>query len=74
MEVRPRSITVRDEHEVGSCSGDGRITFDRSLVLLPEDVRAKVITHELLHLRVHSHGPLFRSLLRAYLAPTWCRP
>jgi predicted metal-dependent hydrolase len=29
-----------------------------------------VIVHELLHLRVHNHGKLFKSLLSAYL-PRW---
>jgi hypothetical protein len=33
----------------------------------PAEFRRKVIVHELLHLRVPNHGPVFRSLLRAYL-------
>lgn len=74
IDVHPTSITVREmTTKWGSCSVDGRLTFDHSLVLLPEHLRAEVIAHELLHLRVPNHGPLFRSLLRAYLAPTAAR-
>jgi len=31
------------------------------------DFRAKVIVHELLHLKVPNHGPLFKALLKTYL-------
>jgi predicted metal-dependent hydrolase len=68
MEVVPKSITVRSmEKKWGSCSIDGRLTFDLSLVGRPRSSRSEVIIHELLHLRIPNHGPLFRSLLRAYL-------
>lgn len=33
-----------------------------------EDKRAEVIVHELLHLKVANHGPVFRALLKAYLS------
>jgi predicted metal-dependent hydrolase len=34
----------------------------------PASVRAEVIVHELLHLKVPNHGKIFKALLRAYLA------
>ena len=34
----------------------------------PASVRAEVIVHELLHLKVPNHGMVFKALLRAYLA------
>lgn len=37
------------------------------LLRQPASFRAEAIVHELLHLKVPNHGPLFRSLLRAYL-------
>lgn len=43
------------------------MTFDTELLLQPAPFRRKVIVHELLHLKVPSHGPVFRALLRAYL-------
>jgi hypothetical protein len=33
----------------------------------PKEKRDEVIVHELVHLKVGSHGPLFRTLARAYL-------
>ncbi len=51
----------------GSCSTSGRVTFSRDLLAESEETRAGVIVHELLHLQVPNHGPLFRRLERAYL-------
>lgn len=33
----------------------------------PASVMAGVIVHELLHLKIHNHGPLFKALLKVYL-------
>src|SRR5437660_12464709 len=66
--LQPSAITVRAMHtKWGSCSIEGRLTFDANLALQPKAIRDEVILHELLHLRVPNHGPLFRSLLRAHL-------
>jgi hypothetical protein len=51
-----------------SCSSRGRLTFDVELLSQPEPFRREVIVHELLHLKVRNHGPLFRALLAAHLA------
>jgi len=48
-----------------SCSSRGRLTFDTGLLRQPAEFRARVIVHELLHLRLPNHGPLFRRLLEA---------
>jgi predicted metal-dependent hydrolase len=75
MDVAPKSITVRSmQRKWGSCSVDGRLTFDLALVSRSRSSRQEVIVHELLHLRVPNHGPLFRSLLRAYLGEAQKRP
>lgn len=50
-----------------SASSRGRLTFDTALLGQPADRRAQVIVHELVHLKVPNHGPLFRSLVRAHL-------
>ena len=34
----------------------------------PASLRAEVIVHELLHLKVPNYGKVFKALLRAYLA------
>ena len=40
----------------------------RELLVRPAAFRAKVIVHELLHLRYPQHGKAFRAVGRAYLA------
>ena len=53
-----------------SCSTRGRVTFANDLLAQPEEFRREVIVHELLHLKVPNHGPLFRALLLAHLSGT----
>ncbi|MCB9924871.1 MAG: M48 family metallopeptidase [Planctomycetaceae bacterium] len=65
-EVHVRSM----KHKWGSCSSNGRLTFDAELLDEPEEFRNEVIVHEVLHLKVPNHGRLFRSLLRAFLGRT----
>jgi predicted metal-dependent hydrolase len=66
--VEPREIRVASmKQKWASCSSRGRLTFDAGLLAQSKTFRAQVIVHELLHLKVPNHGPLFRSLLRAHL-------
>lgn len=66
--VEPTAITLRPmSRKWASCSAAGRLTFDTDLLREPPAFRREVIVHELLHLKVPNHGPVFRSLLRAYL-------
>jgi predicted metal-dependent hydrolase len=53
-----------------SCSPGGVVTFSLDLLEQPRDLGEAVIVHELLHLKVPNHGPVFRSLMRAYLPST----
>ena len=69
--VEPQLVTVRPmKRKWGSCSSEGRLTFDRDLLRQPAAFRAEVTVHELLHLKYPHphHGKAFRSLVRAYLA------
>ncbi len=67
--VRPVEVQLRPmKRKWASCSSRGRLTFDTGLMAQPAAFRAEAIVHELLHLKVPNHGPVFRSLLRAYLA------
>jgi predicted metal-dependent hydrolase len=69
LEVTPREIHLRPmKRKWASCSSRGRLTFDTDLLRQPAEFRAEVIIHELLHLKIPNHGPLFRALLRAYKA------
>jgi predicted metal-dependent hydrolase len=67
--VTPREIRLRPmKRKWASCSSRGRLTFDSELLRQPGGFRAKIIIHELLHLKIPNHGRLFRALFHAYLA------
>ena len=67
--VEPKEIHIRPmKRKWASCSSAGRLTFSTDLLQQPASFRRQVIVHELVHLRVPRHGPLFRALVRAYLA------
>jgi len=69
MRVEPAEIHIRPmKRKWASCSSRGRLTFDVELLSQPAKFRAEVIVHELLHLKIPNHGPLFRSLFKAYLS------
>ena len=51
----------------GSCSTNGRLSFNTDLLTAPVKIRKRVIVEELLHLKVPNHGKLFKALLKAYL-------
>jgi predicted metal-dependent hydrolase len=78
LEVEPSAIHITPmRRKWASCSSRGRLTFDTELLALPEAFRREVVIHELLHLRVPNHGPLFRALLNTYLngeGPSSVRP
>ena len=54
----------------GSCSTSGIVTQAADLVDQPSGFQDFVIAHEMLHLRVPSHGKLFKALMTAHL-PDW---
>lgn len=68
LKVKPVEIRLQPmAHKWASCSPRGRVTFSRDLIRQSRGFQDYVIVHELLHLRVHNHGKLFRSLLKAHL-------
>lgn len=68
LEVEPVEIRITDmRRKWASCSTRGRVTFATDLLAQPEEFRREVIVHELLHIKVPNHGPLFRALLSTYL-------
>lgn len=67
--VKPKEIHVRPmKRKWASASSAGRLTFDTGLLTEPPGKRADIIVHELVHLKIGNHGPLFRSLVKAHLA------
>lgn len=68
VDVEPKEIHLREmKNKWGSCSTKGRLTFDKKLLEESEEIRFKVILHELIHLRYPNHGKMFKSMLKAYL-------
>ena len=66
--VSPKEIRIRPmKRKWASCSSKGTLTFNKELIYQPAEFRRYVIVHELLHLKIHNHGKLFKSLLKAYL-------
>lgn len=67
--VAPKEVQLRAmKCKWASCSKKGRLTFDPEVLRLPAAIRAEIIVHELLHLKIPNHGPLFKAMLKAYLA------
>lgn len=66
--VTPSRIQVQAmKAKWASCSTTGAISFSSDLLAERRTFGEAVIVHELLHLKVRNHGPVFRSLLRAFL-------
>jgi predicted metal-dependent hydrolase len=75
LEVEPAEVRLTGmTRKWASCSTTGRVTFANDLLAQPEEFRREVILHELLHLKVPNHGPLFRALLSAHLSDDRERP
>lgn len=67
--VTPKEIQVRKmKRKWASCSSKGRLTFSYELLSKSKELRAKVIVHELLHLKYPNHNKFFKALLKTYLA------
>lgn len=66
--VKPVEIHIREmKRKLASCSKRGRLTFNKTLLKKPKEVRYQVILHELLHLKYPNHGRVFKLLLNIYL-------
>jgi len=66
--VEPREVHLRPmSRKWGSCSTNGRVSFNTELLSKPAVFRRRVIVEELIHLKVPNHGKLFKSLLKAHL-------
>jgi len=68
MGLNPKVIHLRQmKRKLASCSSNGRLTFDPTILNEPEETRLKIILHELLHLKYPNHGKMFKRLLETYL-------
>ncbi len=64
--VKPLGVGFRRmKSKWGSCSSRGKVNLNTWLQVLPDDLVAYVLFHELAHLRVRDHGPGFKTLIEA---------
>jgi predicted metal-dependent hydrolase len=74
LALRPRVIRLQNmTRKWGSCSTGGTITLAIDLAEREEAFQDVVIVHELLHLKIRSHGRVFRALMTAHV-PHWRAP
>jgi predicted metal-dependent hydrolase len=73
LRVTPKLVRVqRMTRKWGSCSTSGIVTLAADLADQPPGFQDFVIAHELLHLRVQTHGRLFKALMSLHV-PDWRR-
>jgi predicted metal-dependent hydrolase len=71
LRIEARIIRVqRMTRKWGSCSTTGTITLAEDLIEQEPGFQDFVIAHELLHLRLPTHGRLFKSPMSLHL-PSW---
>lgn len=59
--VKPKEIHIgKMKRKLASCSTNGRLTFDISLLNENKEVRYRAILHELLHLKYPNHGKMYK--------------
>ena len=58
--VKPEQITIKEQKSRwGSCSSKGNINYNWRIIMAPPEVLDYLVIHELCHLRVPNHSPLF---------------
>lgn len=71
LRVNPKVIRVQEmRRKWGSCSSAGTITLASDLAAQDPRFQDYVIVHELLHLRLSTHGRVFKALMSAHV-PCW---
>lgn len=67
--VEPATVAVEpSQRNWGCCSSAGALLFDADLLTMERSWGEAVIVHELVHLVVPNHGPLFRALVLTHLS------
>lgn len=68
--TRPAVTARQMRSRWGSCTAQGKITFNTKLVMVPKQLIDYVAVHELCHLQEHNHGTQFQQLLTRIM-PDW---
>jgi len=68
MDISINHLAVRPmKNKWASCSTNGNLNFNDTLLEVDKDLGEYVIVHELLHFNTPNHGKLWKSLMTAYL-------
>src|ERR1700723_2685007 len=71
LKVNPRDVRIMPmEEKWGTCTTSGEVTLAEDLTQMDRRFQDYVIVHELLHLRVRTHGKVFKALMTAHI-PDW---
>lgn len=72
MNEEPVTWKIRNmKTQWGNCrAASRRLTFNLQLALVDNDLRDYIVVHELSHLQVQNHGPLFKARVARFL-PDW---
>ncbi len=71
INVQVKEIQLRQmKNKWASISTTGRLTLNKELMDLPQELGEFVIVHELIHLLVPNHSKLFKCYMSVYL-PDW---
>ena len=70
LTVIPPMRLLRMRKQWGSCSPQGTIILNPSLIKAPRECIDYVILHEICHLQEHNHSPKFYNLLARHM-PDW---
>ena len=66
--VRPSRVSIRGQKTCwGSCTGNGSISLNWRLMLLPRELAEYVLIHELCHLRFLDHSASFWALVEQWV-------
>ena len=71
LKVNPQVVRVEPlKDKWGYCSAAGEVGLAEDLAQMDERFQDYVIVHELLHLRLPTHGKRFKALMTVYV-PDW---
>lgn len=71
LKVAFKKVAIRDQkRRWGSCSTAGTLSFNWRLMLMPEEVAAYLVAHEVAHIAVPDHSARFWAAV-AELCPDW---